>query len=257
MVNARVARRPNEEADRPTYCANIVIRHDSFQVEGTKVGRTGASKWLQLGGKQTLKCTPRVLYEISSDGNNKIETAIKIDPTTLHTVKQVTMFSIQQKSAWLLFGAICCTTTRAFAPIQRSFRSVSVVRPMMIEHWDTLDQLLQHQDVLLQSTSHFLADASAAVSDGEKSDWWQSYLNIFTMSLTFVHSVLDQPLRNVGFEQTWGVSIAVFTTCKSIKYVFRWISRRCLTAHTTVQWSEHSWSPYPYSSRPVQNISKV
>jgi hypothetical protein len=64
-----------------------------------------------------------------------------------------------------------------------------------------------------------LADAAAAVaetSDAVEKDggWWASYLNIFKSTLLLVHSTIDGPLRSVGFTQTWGVSIAIFTACK-------------------------------------------
>jgi hypothetical protein len=59
-----------------------------------------------------------------------------------------------------------------------------------------------------QSTQ-FLADATVEVAD--KATWWQSYLAIFKGALNLVHSTIDQPLRSVGIEQTWGVSIAIFT----------------------------------------------
>jgi len=82
-------------------------------------------------------------------------------------------------------------------------------------------------DVLSAST--FLADASAAVADATAAvvdvadaadvdgGWWQNYLDVFRNGLLFVHDSVDQPLRDKGIEQTWGVSIAIFTACKLIK----------------------------------------
>jgi len=76
-------------------------------------------------------------------------------------------------------------------------------------------------DVLSAST--FLADASAAVADATAAvvdvadaadvdgGWWQNYLDVFRNGLLFVHDSVDQPLRDKGIEQTWGVSIAIFT----------------------------------------------
>ncbi len=67
----------------------------------------------------------------------------------------------------------------------------------------------------LLSTSHFLSDASSAVAESSsEGGLWESYLNIFKRSLEFVHSTIDQPLKNVGWDQTWGVSIFLFTVCK-------------------------------------------
>jgi hypothetical protein len=76
------------------------------------------------------------------------------------------------------------------------------------------------------STNHpnffvLLADASSsttaggAVTAAEDSGWWASYLNIFKTCLLLVHNTIDQPLRSVGVTQTWGLSIAIFTACKS------------------------------------------
>ena len=36
----------------------------------------------------------------------------------------------------------------------------------------------------------------------------------------FVHSTIDQPLRNAGFDQTWGPSIFLFTTGASHPFSF-------------------------------------
>eukprot|EP00568_Trieres_chinensis_P001447 CAMPEP_0183293218 /NCGR_PEP_ID=MMETSP0160_2-20130417/1986_1 /TAXON_ID=2839 ORGANISM="Odontella Sinensis, Strain Grunow 1884" /NCGR_SAMPLE_ID=MMETSP0160_2 /ASSEMBLY_ACC=CAM_ASM_000250 /LENGTH=496 /DNA_ID=CAMNT_0025454301 /DNA_START=155 /DNA_END=1645 /DNA_ORIENTATION=+ len=69
------------------------------------------------------------------------------------------------------------------------------------------------------SASQFLADAATATADvatdaakdGDGGGWWQNYLNLFKSGLVYVHSSIDGPLRSVGFDQTWGVSIAIFT----------------------------------------------
>jgi hypothetical protein len=62
------------------------------------------------------------------------------------------------------------------------------------------------------SSSQFLADATVEVAD--KASWWQSYLAVFKGALNLVHSTIDQPLRSVGIDQTWGISIAIFTAGK-------------------------------------------
>lgn len=59
-----------------------------------------------------------------------------------------------------------------------------------------------------------LADASAAATEMRPDGgpgWWQAYLNIFKNTLQFVHQTVDQPLRDAGITQTWGISIALFT----------------------------------------------
>lgn len=61
-----------------------------------------------------------------------------------------------------------------------------------------------------------LADAASITTDAadvatQDSGWWQSYLNIFKVTLELVHTTIDPPLRSVGITQTWGLSIAMFT----------------------------------------------
>ena len=59
----------------------------------------------------------------------------------------------------------------------------------------------------------FLSDAAV---DAAKQDegWWQAWLNIFKFTLQFVHDTIDQPLRNAGITQTWGIAIMIFTAGK-------------------------------------------
>jgi len=74
----------------------------------------------------------------------------------------------------------------------------------------TIDSTVQHSHLLLADA----ADAATATTEeAAKNGWWQQYLSIFKNSLITVHSTIDEPLRNVGITQTWGVSIAVFTAC--------------------------------------------
>lgn len=69
---------------------------------------------------------------------------------------------------------------------------------------------------ILSSSSHILSDASAAAAEASNQDggWWDSYLNLYKSSLLFVHNAIDQPLRNSGWDQTWGIAIATFTASK-------------------------------------------
>lgn len=80
------------------------------------------------------------------------------------------------------------------------------------------DQILHQSHAALLSSSHMLADAAAASADAaadvnaaEKVGWWQSYLTLFKNALSLVHSTIDGPLRSIGIDQTWGISIALFT----------------------------------------------
>lgn len=83
-------------------------------------------------------------------------------------------------------------------------------------HYDALsssmDSVVAHAS-MSSASSQFLADA--AVEAADKSSWWTSYLAIFKGALNLVHSTIDQPLRSVGIDQTWGISIAIFTAGKS------------------------------------------
>ena len=69
-------------------------------------------------------------------------------------------------------------------------------------------------------SSTFLADAAAATADiaeaaaKDEGGWWNSYLEFMKGGLSAVHSVIDEPLRKVGWEQTWGPSIFLFTAGK-------------------------------------------
>jgi YidC/Oxa1 family membrane protein insertase len=63
------------------------------------------------------------------------------------------------------------------------------------------------------ASSNFLADAAAEAVDAAQDDGglWQSYLNIYKSLLVGVHSTVEGPLKNSGWDQTWGVSIFLFT----------------------------------------------
>lgn len=70
------------------------------------------------------------------------------------------------------------------------------------------------------ASSTFLADAAAATADvaeaaaKDEGGWWNSYLEFMKDGLNTVHSVIDEPLRKVGWDQTWGPSIFLFTAGK-------------------------------------------
>lgn len=60
----------------------------------------------------------------------------------------------------------------------------------------------------LQHSSHMLLCSGNAA---EKTGAWQSYLQIFKNTLSWVHSTIEGPAQTVGVTQTWGLSIAIFT----------------------------------------------
>ena len=68
------------------------------------------------------------------------------------------------------------------------------------------------------TTSQLLSDASTATAVTPPSDQdpglWDRYLLIFKNTLLLVHSTIDKPLRSIGWDQTWGVSIFLFTASK-------------------------------------------
>ena len=69
---------------------------------------------------------------------------------------------------------------------------------------------LNHQDAFINTASIIIADATTTAPAAEQS-WWDTYLNGIKSSISLVHTAIDQPLRNAGFEQTWGVAIFLFT----------------------------------------------
>ena len=105
-------------------------------------------------------------------------------------------------------------TTRSFTHSQSYSRALNTKQTQL--HALTPD-LIDHVTQSIHSTSALLSDAAAAVADdaaGGGDGWWDNYLNLYKSFLIFVHSTIDEPLRSVGWDQTWGVSIFAFTTCK-------------------------------------------
>jgi hypothetical protein len=61
--------------------------------------------------------------------------------------------------------------------------------------------------------STILADA-AATATADQGGWWQQYLSIFKSALLALHGLIDEPLKRVGVEHSWGISIGLFTARK-------------------------------------------
>jgi len=82
-----------------------------------------------------------------------------------------------------------------------------------------VDHLASQYDVMQQfiaSSSHLMADASSATATidtatTQEPGWWDNYLNLYKSLLLTVHTTIDSPLRNGGWDQTWGIAIAAFT----------------------------------------------
>lgn len=162
--------------------------------------------------------------------------------------------------------------THAFAPVSTSNKiqpRITAQRALPVDHQQLADAALSW-DVIQQSTSHFLlADEAAVKAAGEATGWWGQYINLFKSTLLWVHGNIDGPLRSVGFDQTWGVSIALFTLSKyaclvnkcfdlvfSSNHVDCWrIDISCVPFFTYChpQWFEVFWFPFLSSSHKVPN----
>lgn len=128
-------------------------------------------------------------------------------------------------SSTLLLGS---SSVSAFAPESRipssqtlgvnsnnykSNSALSALLPGGGSEFIDLHHSLSHTLSSLSTSSTLLSDAAAAVAEeaAEGGGWWDSYLQIYKNLLEAVHSTVDQPLRNAGWDQTWGVSIFLFT----------------------------------------------
>jgi hypothetical protein len=81
-------------------------------------------------------------------------------------------------------------------------------------------QAIKGEEAVIEKAVEAAAQSEIDIAADE--GWWAAYLSIFRSALLFVHDSVDQPLRNAGFDQTWGVSIAIFTASKySTLYLFR------------------------------------
>jgi len=111
------------------------------------------------------------------------------------------------------FSTIHRRTTTDGRVIRKSPTQVAALPPDALDPTVIHSTLSQFQDHFLSSSHQLLADASSAAADAPDMgpEWWQSYLQIFKNTLSYIHQTIDGPLRSTGFDQTWGVSIALFT----------------------------------------------
>ena len=95
--------------------------------------------------------------------------------------------------------------------------TASDTRRNLVEHYNVLQDIVANSDhhIVLSSTTQWLADATAAVVDeaAAKKDLglWGSYIQLFKNSLSLVHSTVEGPLKSIGVEHSWGISIGIFT----------------------------------------------
>jgi len=107
---------------------------------------------------------------------------------------------------------------------------MNVVTPEMgdLQNLHHLSTMIMPNQEMLAQTSTWLADAAAITVDAvdaasdvasdaaaaavEDDSYWEQYIQLYKRGLAFVHdNIVDEPLRKAGFEQTWGVSIFLFT----------------------------------------------
>lgn len=117
-----------------------------------------------------------------------------------------------------LITACILPATAAFAPRSLASTPSHAQKPLSVlpEHVDAFSSAVDQWHLVMASSSSMLADAASITTDAadvatQDSGWWQSYLNIFKVTLELVHTTIDPPLRSVGITQTWGLSIAIFT----------------------------------------------
>lgn len=138
----------------------------------------------------------------------------------------MTAFRNRLALAALVSASVCIGNSHAFAPQSLGTRSVGsgatkegtlsskVLTVQRALPMDDLNDLVVTWDQIQQSASHFLAEETAVV--GEATGWWGAYVNLFKSTLLWLHATIDGPLRSVGFDQTWGVSIGLFTLRKFV-----------------------------------------
>ena len=148
----------------------------------------------------------------------------------------VTMTTRRIVVSFVLLSAVMVVSVSAFVP-SRSFgtlqhQAAQQQHQQQQRHLPRMNLAVVDPETAMTALHHFsavaassqlLADAAAAVATdaaaaaadvaagASEVGWWGSYINLFKSALEFVHSSIDAPLRSVGFDQTWGVSIALFT----------------------------------------------
>lgn len=114
--------------------------------------------------------------------------------------------------------ALTASTCAAFAPPQTSVQLRNKMQMMPtaddMNNLHHLSTLAPMHEQLVSQVSTWISDAAAAVPDDAKEDigLWESYIQLYKNGLAFVHdNIVDEPLRKMGFTQTWGPSIFLFT----------------------------------------------
>uniref|UniRef100_A0A7S0ADY3 Membrane insertase YidC/Oxa/ALB C-terminal domain-containing protein n=1 Tax=Minutocellus polymorphus TaxID=265543 RepID=A0A7S0ADY3_9STRA len=167
---------------------------------------------------------------------------------------------------FIAFPTVCLVgslalQTQAFSPVVRSqsakraattpLHVAPIIGPEHIPDADTLTAAADQLQHYLTSSSTLLSDAAAATADAvqeaakdTEGGWWNSYLEFMKGGLSLIHSVIEEPLRKAGFEQTWGPSIFLFTA-----------SARSLLVPLSLQQSKSS--EYVKALKPYQDEIKA
>lgn len=103
------------------------------------------------------------------------------------------------------------TTSVAFRMTPAAAEKPTATRRNMMIAPDQLSDFLSDHHTAA-AIINAVSSTQLLAADGDGS-WWDAYINIFEAALKLVHSGIDGPLRSLGVEQTWGVSIFVFTAC--------------------------------------------
>lgn len=93
----------------------------------------------------------------------------------------------------------------ALAILADAVTAVDVDMDVVADAASAVGEVVDQMDVDMSSV------ADVATEAVEKVGPWGSYLNFLKGVLVQIHGIIDAPLRAQGFDQTWGVSIAVFT----------------------------------------------
>jgi hypothetical protein len=100
---------------------------------------------------------------------------------------------------------------------------------MLTDALQGVAELVKGEETVIEKAVEAAVQSEVDIAADE--GWWAAYLSIFRSALLFVHDSVDQPLRNAGMTETWGISIAIFTASKysTVQYIsfFRLCSSKC------------------------------
>ena len=156
----------------------------------------------------------------------------------MKTASRTATFALLTTAVYLVGTALAFTTPglhrTTTAATTRATTLVTLTRPELLSTTTTtttttrlnlvppnydvggeVTNMLAAAEVFFQHhNSQWLADAAAAAPEpANEVGWWGQYINLFKVALEFMHGLIDQPLRSIGIEQTWGPAIALFTMC--------------------------------------------